>query len=457
MALTIKQLSADSSFLLSFEPVATNESDRHAILTPFRILLDPRIQESSPVSPTFQREPPSRASPPEDITEPDIVIVSHASVDHCDKAALRQLPRCSSKTMILAEPRAARKIRSWKYFDKGMVRTLHPWQDPRTSGRDTVVRVSTPPLSLGGEPGEVTIAFVTNHGRCTAKHSAVGITYRPPPSQPWKGLINIGKNMSSPKPPSSTLLPPRLPKPRSVSVGLSLPGLTLTTSALPTPPDTPTPPRSLRSRQSAASLSPYNRDRSISVIFSPHGIPYADGLEPYATSHLVNEAALPLTALLHCFNSVSGPRWLPRTADAVDALGMPAGLPTVSTLGARAWISTHDDEKPMRGLMRALVRSRNYSPDDIQERLGRIEASSGRRPSKQPVDQTEIIALATGDQVMLTNEGICEPEMDAFTSETPENTGVKIPEWSEYKLGNVLSEAAAEPLTLLIQRDAGTE
>jgi hypothetical protein len=111
----------------------------------------------------------------------------------------------------------------------------------------------------------------------------------------------------------------------------------------------------------------------------------------------------------------------------------------------------------MRGLMRALVRSRNYSPDDIQERLGRIEASSGRRPSKQPVDQTEIIALATGDQVMLTNEGICEPEMDAFTSETPENTGVKIPEWSEYKLGNVLSEAAAEPLTLLIQRDAGTE
>jgi hypothetical protein len=406
---------------------------------------------------TLQSELSNDESPLDEIPEPDIVIVSRARADHCDEAALRQLPSCSRKTVILAEPRAARKIRSWKYFDKDMVRTLHPWQDPRASGRDTVVRVRTPPLSIGGEPGEVTVAFITKHGRCTAKHSAVGITYRPPPSQPWKGLINIGKNVSLPQPPKSTRLPPRLPKPRSVSVGLSLPGLSLTTSALPTPPDTPTSPRSLRSKQSAASLSPYNRDRSISVIFSPHGIPYADGLEPYATSHLVNEAALPLTALLHCFNSVSGPRWLPRTVAAVDALGMPAGLPTVSTLGARAWISTHDDEKPMGRLMRTFVRRQNYSPEDIQERLERMEASSGRRSSKQPVDQTEVITLARGDQVMLTNEGICEPETDTFQSETWGNTGVKIPDWSEYKLGNVLSEAAAEPLALLIQRDAGTE
>ena len=56
--------------------------------------------------------------------------------------------------------------------------------------------------------------------------------------------------------------------------------------------------------------SPYNdREKTLSVIYSPHGVSY-DVIRPYASSYLVSESALPLTALLHSFDCVENPWWL---------------------------------------------------------------------------------------------------------------------------------------------------
>ncbi|GAB0137695.1 hypothetical protein EsDP_00005951 [Epichloe bromicola] len=182
-----------------------------------------------------------------------------------------------------------------------------------------------------------------------------------------------------------------------------------------TPPATPVARRPIRSTRSMASLSPHAKDRGVSVIFSPHGIPYRD-IEPYATSHLLAEAALPLTVLLHSFDTVSRPWWLGGTLTS----GFEDGQEIIAKLGARVWISACDAENNTSGLARRFTRRRRYTRDQVRQLVrGAMKThhetrndgpgpGSGR--SRRAERPTEVLALDIDEHVTLTSEGIWAAE-----------------------------------------------
>ncbi|KAK1688340.1 hypothetical protein BDP55DRAFT_629937 [Colletotrichum godetiae] len=424
MALSVKQLNADASFHLTFEPIVP-ESLPGIAPRPFRILMDPWITGPSTIfhsilSTATHKECPCVCSL-QHLPEPDLVIISQHKSDHCNEATLRQLPASGTRTLILAEPAAAKVIRSWKYFDKDKVFTIPRWEDPQASGKQTVIRVKVPPFFPGGEPGEVTVAFIPQRRDFKGLHAAVGITYRPPPT--WPRFPHL-------------MTPPRTPVSLRTAASASTPQLTLglggshhqktknsSSSAylsLPTPPETPPSSRSLRSVRSAASISPDVRDRAVSVIFSPHGISYSC-LEKYAKTHLKAEAALPLTALLHCFDTVSNPWWLGGNISA----GMPAGQETAAALGARAWVSTHDGDKDVRGLVTKMLRTKKYTQKQVThhssgggrkrgDKLDRERASDqDKREKAKGSKSTEVLVLGVGEEVAMTREGVWNVEPGA--------------------------------------------
>lgn len=135
--------------------------------------------------------------------------------------------------------------------------------------------------------------------------------------------------------------------------------------------------------------SPYNnREKTLSVIYSPHGVSY-DIIRPYATSHLVSESALPLTALLHSFDSVENPWWLGGNISA----GSPGGLEIAQNLFAKVWISAHDSEKNNRGWAVMQTRIAQYAASEIK---GKLEKEHSNK-KKKAVD-TVVVSLAPGEQ-----------------------------------------------------------
>ncbi|KAK2590643.1 hypothetical protein QQS21_011670 [Conoideocrella luteorostrata] len=408
MALTIKQLNGDASFLLTFEPIELDSPGVAQSSEPFRILLDPCLvkpfntRDSKWCSSTSAR---ATYVSLKDLPEPDLVIISNSRRDQCNEATLRQFSPYGAKPFILAEPTASKMIQSWRYFEDGKVSTLHRWQDPRQTGRNTVVRIPIPARVIGGDEGMVTVAFVTQKRDIKGLRSAVGITYRPASSA----------RSISPRPASTIITTAMTTSPSTMSKRESF-GLvaTLDSPTLPplpaftplTPPATPVL-QSIRTTRSMASLSPHARDRGVSVIFSPHGIPYRD-IEPYATSHLLAEAALPLTALMHCFDTVSRPWWL----GGILTSGFEDGQEIIAKLGARAWISAYDGQKSFNGLARKFTHRRKYTRDEVQQLIRETtdtlaldpRPSSGR--SKRVERPTEVLALAVDEDVTLTSEGI---------------------------------------------------
>ncbi|KAI4596132.1 hypothetical protein KJ359_005637 [Pestalotiopsis sp. 9143b] len=417
MALTIKHLNADASFLLSFAPVHPS-SDGTAPPPPppppFTVLLDPWLTGPSNIlhrrfSTTTQKVAPCVASLAELPNAPDLVVVSQVKSDHCNEATLRQLPASGTRTLILAEPASARLIRSWKYFDRDKVRTIDPWRDPRGGGGGNVLRVPVPAVSPGGQPGEVTVSWIPQRRDMSGLHGAIGITYRPP------SALGPGAALSShpvvtdlvPTPPATPVAPGRPPRRRQMMAAAAS-----TTNVHLFPPSPPVSPHSLRSVQSAAALSPTSPlsrhvdpsspgrhlasgSRPLSLVFSPHGISYAD-LSPWATSHLVAEAALPLSALLHCMDGISNPWWL--GGDICSGGG--AGAETAGRLGARVWVSAHDADKDVRGLGTGLLRTRRWGREEI---IAGIVEGGGRGAGAGHV---EILRLGSGEEVLVTGEGL---------------------------------------------------
>lgn len=417
MALTIKQLSGDASFLLTFERIDSESPDGYQSTEPFRILLDPRLAQSTPSSSSTRARQESVS--PKDVPEPDVIIVSNSRSDHCNEAALRQFAPGGAKPRILAEPTAAKVIQSWRYFEQGKVTTLHRWQDPRQTGRSTVVRIPIAARVIGGEEGLVTVAFVTQkRERKKGLRSAVAITYRPAsssrtamPPRPVSTILTAAADAAAPSSANK----------RDGSGHAQL--LTLESHTLPplpaftplTPPATPVARRPIRTTRSMASLSPHAKDRGVSVIFSPHGIPYRD-IEPYATSHLLAEAALPLTVLLHSFDTVSRPWWLGGTLTS----GFEDGQEIIAKLGARVWISACDAEENTSGLTRRFTRRRRYTRDQVRQLVhGAMNThhetrSEGPGPgsgrSRRAERPTEVLALGIDEHVTLTSEGIWAAE-----------------------------------------------
>lgn len=470
MALTTKHLNGDASFLLSFEPILAPGPRDPAILdaSPFRILIDPWITGPSTVfhskiSISTHKNPACIASLRE-LPEPDLVVISQHKSDHCNETTLRQLPATGTKTLILAEPAAARVIKSWKYFDREKIRTIPKWGDSSFSARQSVVRIPVPPLLAGGEPGEVTVAFIPQRRDISGLHSAVGITYRPPasslsslPPQPsgasYKRNFLFQRSVSPAPTISSIITPPETPRstrssyptppqPRQQQSGAAgSRNPRHPAAALPlTPPTSPggLSLRSLRSSRSASSLrlsrqlsllsttmttgSPSAPPRSLSLLYSPHGISTAS-LSSYVTSHLAAEGALPLTALLHCFDAVSNPWWLGGNV----LLGAPAGLETATALRARAWVSAHDGEKELRGIATALLKTKRYRRENIAEAAaddddsgggggdgGDVVSSSHVSVAGSDVSTrarpTEVLALGIGEQVVISNDGVWNAE-----------------------------------------------
>ncbi|KUI67008.1 hypothetical protein VM1G_01573 [Cytospora mali] len=466
MALTIKHLNTDSSFLLTFEPLISKPVPGYEP-EPFHILLDPWIAAPSKVfhpkiSLTTQKES-SCISSLNELPRPDLVIISQHKSDHCNEPTLKQISP-AAKTVILAEPSAAKVIRAWKHFDRQNVLTLEKWEGPHASGipsQSAVTRVPVPSMIRGGEPGEVTVAFIPQRRDLSGVHTAIGITYRPPP------MIKLAQSPLSQRKFSHTsrtgalpfpMLPRELVTPpatlRSQKSYFNLPTVSTEEGHPPRSDDTGSPPAptspilSLRSVRSAStligtalttvsSLSYTSAQRTLSVIFSPHGIVFEGNLASYATSHLVNEAALPLTALLHCFDIVSNPWWRGGSV----LLGAPTGKEIAFKLGAMCWVSCHEEPKdvkaPATGWLKTRKRWRRFDVERVvageakndnckgecdgnetEERLSRTTTITdspaatrccskgaghcGNRSGKE----TQVVTLGSGEEVILTSEGV---------------------------------------------------
>ncbi|RYP81808.1 hypothetical protein DL769_001848 [Monosporascus sp. CRB-8-3] len=467
MALTIKHLNLDVSFLLSFEPVIPDFARSAVSSRPFIILLDPLIPGPSLItcsrnSSSTHKKPACVASLSE-LPEPDLVVISHHKSDRCNEATLRQLPSSGTRTLILAEPAAARVVRGWRYFDRAKVRTLERWVDPRLTGVHTAVRVPVPVIAAGGQRGEVTVSFVPQKKHNAAgPHGAIGITYRPP------SIPNLHVTIPTPVQQQKALAtPPTTPDSSNTGGSNVLTTLVSPTDTVLYPPSPPISPRSLRSVQSASTLLPsptqpnaatFNNNsnnsttkpsphvhspprrpassyyyhhyhsqhttaRPLSVLFSPQGIAYAH-LAAYAASHLVLEAALPLTALLHPMDHAAArphPRWWRwpppfsggAGADFCGAGVGSAGAETAARLGARIWVGAHDSggggDREVRGLLAAdVLRARRWGRDVVPNVVGAAKDATDAdgRETRQPahrlsagVGATEVMRLGSGEEV----------------------------------------------------------
>ncbi|KAI1259636.1 hypothetical protein F5Y18DRAFT_420629 [Xylariaceae sp. FL1019] len=429
MALVVKHLNSDASFLLSFEPIIPEAIAASVNWRPFTILLDPWISGPSTIfhskiSSSTHTQPACISSLRELTQPPDLVIIGQHKSDHCNEATLRQLPASGPDTLILAEPASARLIQSWKYFNPCMVRTLERWQDPRLTGKQSVIRIPVPPLYPGDREGEVTVAFIPQKRDITGVHSAIGITYRPPPTRGPAGHSPDLKLMTPPITPEF--------QQRFGIADTNPSASTAGDASFLLPPTPPVDPHSLRSIRSAAPLNAYPMhalyspnirpstaygednglavgtfgQRPISLIFSPHGISY-DCLAPYATSHLVAEAALPLTALLHCMDQVDNPWWMGGNVCA----GAPHGCEIAQKLGARVWISAHDGEKEVRGLGTSMLKTRRWEQEEVERALQYAGAHGEKKEPNSPkgrpeeMRKTEVMRLKSGDEMVVLATG----------------------------------------------------
>lgn len=125
-------------------------------------------------------------------------------------------------------------------------------------------------------------------------------------------------------------------------------------------------------------------EKTISLIYSPHGVPYSL-LRPYASSHLVNAAALPLTALLHSFDRVENPWWLGGNVNA----GLPGGVEIAKNLMAKCWISAHDEDKENTGLSVKRVVTRKFTAAEVRAMITKDKGGTG------------VVVLDCGEEIKL--------------------------------------------------------
>lgn len=357
MAVHIKSLNGDTTFYLTFTPPSAPAKASCPDLYPgaFTILIDPWISGaakilSSAFSTTSIKSDPCIKSLA-DIKEPDVILITQDKPDHCHEATLKQLPP-DTYSMILATPAAARKIRSWNYFDSGAIYSIPKFNERRA---DSVFRIEIPPLAMGiGSPGEVTISHIPAKWDLTGLHHAFGITYRPP----WSVLS------------------------AKVDFYRDLP---------PTPPASPQSIRTLNSTAKTLSPSPHNnREKTISLLYSPHGVTY-DIIRPYAQTHLISEGAFPLTAMIHSFDRVQNPWYLGGNV----AAGFPGGVEIARNLLPRAWVGAHDAEKEAKGLSVKQIKTDHFSEEEIMGIL--VEMEDGPKSWSR----VQVASLVAGQELRL--------------------------------------------------------
>ncbi|KAL9125895.1 MAG: hypothetical protein Q9217_004968 [Psora testacea] len=399
MSLAVKHLNGDTTFLLTFSPIhqppPSPNSQYHQSPGTFTVLIDPWLSGSTSMwHPKFllsRHTAPSCIQHLSQIPEPNVVLISQVKPDHCHEATLRQLNPTSSITTVLAEPAAAKKIRSMKHFHPSMIHSLRPFSDKKP---DSIIRFFIPPTIPGGTPGEVTISFTPAKIDVAGVHNAIGMTYRPPssicvPSRPFSSNSSTSRQYSfehKPKQQYPTnnlpMTPPDSPLPHNGTYT----NCTTPTSSVLSNSFSPSDHASVSSVSSLSFQTGIRQptERAISLIYSPHGVDYSL-IWPYASSHLVQTAALPLTLLLHSFDRVANPWWMGGNI----AAGLPGGVEIARNLMARCWISAHDEEKDNSGISVANVKTRRYTTEEV----GSLMSEEG--------GFTKVLKLDVGEEVIL--------------------------------------------------------
>ena len=316
--LKITYLNADTSSLLSFSPAASTSSPSDAHRQPVTIVIDPWLRGSTTIlTPSFYTSTHSvqpSVSSLSDIEEPDIVLITHDKPDHCHKETLTTLSP-AARSVILATPSAAKQINSWNHFAAENILSL-PKFDSTTN--DSVYRHAVPCSISSGYSGEITIAHVAPTKDISGLRVAIGITYRPPCEYPRNNI-----------PQQSTTQP-------SSSADLSY--------------------------VSKEQMPARNNEKVLSVLYSPHGLPY-QVLKPYVESHLVAEAALPLSLLMHCFRVIRNPWYL----GGLITTGAIGGSEIAKKTRAKHWVSVHDEDKNDRGFSVSQSQITRYSVEEVQQ------------------------------------------------------------------------------------------
>ena len=173
--------------------------------------------------------------------------------------------------------------------------------------------------------------------------------------------------------------------PSTSTLALTCPSMTSSSSFTTLGPSSPNSPIS---RPTSPTYGPF-RPRTLSVIYSPHGVGYP-AIHPYVTSHLISNAALPLTCLLHSFDQVQNPWYFGGTISS----GTPGGLEVAQNLMAKCWISAHDEDKFSSGLSVRNVVTKKYTVDDVRRMV-----EEGRGKSRA---RANVMSLEAGKAVVLT-------------------------------------------------------
>ena len=383
MSLTVEHLNGDTTFLLTFSPL-----ERPAFIPPgpqqhspqgtFTILVDPWLSGPSTMwHPKFllsKHTIESSIRHLSEIPEPNVVLVSQEKPDHCHEQTLRQLDPTSPVTTILAEPAAVKRIRNFKHFNPAMVHSLRPFS---LKNPDSVIRFFIPPIVPGGAPGEATISFIPAKVDIAGVHNAIGVTYRPPstyrtPTRPISPHHSYAQTVSpefDQKPTANLpMTPPDSPIQREAASSGYRPGTDASTVSTPgsnqshTFSSTHNLSVSSVSSISSAAQRTHPSEKTLSFIYSPHGVDYSL-IRNYASSHLVQAAALPLTLLLHSFDRVQNPWWMGGNV----AAGLPGGVEIARNLMARCWISAHDEDKDNTGVSVLQVKTRKYTIEEVDE------------------------------------------------------------------------------------------
>lgn len=324
MSLTIKHLNSDCTFLLDFAPSFTSTpNNTHRPHGAFTILIDPWLSgRSSILHPTFQYT--QHIDAPQittlaDLDQPlDLIVISQDKPDHCHRETLCSLPR-EKHVNILATPAAAKKIKSWNFFDDQRVHSIPPY-DP--SNPDSLIRIPLPPYTSSSQPGEITLAHLPTKYDLTRTHNGLAITYRPP------GTIfstQDGNSTASP------------------------------TVANPT------------------EKAEQKDQPPLSLLYTPHGIPPST-LQPYLTHHLLSRS---LTALLHPFTTATNPFLL----GGQILSGAPGGVELLKTLQGRVqvWIGAHDGKVERGGWSTWWLREGCWGVEEVDEMVRReVEGWEGR-------------------------------------------------------------------------------
>ena len=380
MSLRIQQLNADTTFLLTFSPPFAPERPAKRFPGDFTILIDPWLSgHSSILHPRFQIShhisEPVITSLKDLKPKPDLIIVSQDKPDHCHKETLCSLPKRSCIN-LLATPAAAKKIRSWKHFDAGQVHVMEAYS---ASNADSIIRIPLPSYSSSSAKGEITIANMPTKADMTKLHNAIGITYQPPSSILTRntqhsrheagstvvlseyGISNSYTSPQRPRTASSTARPAFLDPLRTTSSHPNLSGLAKPLSR---------PPSRADSGIVHASSARSNYEKTLSVIYTPHGV-QPQVLDSYIANYLRPLSALPVSALFHSINVEENPWFM----GGLVAAGAPGGLKIAANVETKHWISAHDEVKDNKGIATVWIKSRQYEVDEVQSMLR--EAGAG--------------------------------------------------------------------------------